>query len=199
MGLLSQSKACLDALFTRTQKQLLGLFFGHPERSFYQNEIVRLAGVGTGSVQRELNRLHATGLLTLRRSGNQKHYQANPAAPIFPELCAVARKTFGFVGELRTALKALRPRPDLALLYSSDADLPNAVLRVLVVSDRLGAAALGTCLAAASERIGRELRPWLLDRRRFSDLLDRRDSRLLAALNGPKVILTGSRQAERWA
>ena len=32
-----------DALFTRTQRQVLSLLFGNPDRSFYSNEIVRLA------------------------------------------------------------------------------------------------------------------------------------------------------------
>ena len=73
-------------MFTRTQRQVLSLLFGFPERSFYANEVVRLAGVGTGSVQRELARLSEAGLLTVKRIGNQKHYQANSESPIFSEL-----------------------------------------------------------------------------------------------------------------
>ena len=39
-----------EALFTGTQRRVLGLLFGHPERSFYANEIVRHAGAGIGAV-----------------------------------------------------------------------------------------------------------------------------------------------------
>ena len=35
----------------------------------------------------------AAGLLTVSRVGNQKHYQANRAAPIFDELEAIVVKT----------------------------------------------------------------------------------------------------------
>ena len=79
-----------DALFTGTQQRLFGLLFGQPERSFFVTEIIDLAGVGRGAVQRELSRLEQTGLLIAERRGNQKHYRANPKAPIYG---SVAKKT----------------------------------------------------------------------------------------------------------
>lgn len=82
-----------EALFTRTQRRVLGLLFGHPERSFYANEIVRHAGAGIGAVQRELERLAAAGLLTVAWIGNQKHYQANRRSPVFREIAGLVRKT----------------------------------------------------------------------------------------------------------
>ena len=118
MGIISQGKRLLDALFTRTQRQLIGIFFGHPDRSFYLNQIVRLAGVGTGSVQRELKRLSESGVLTVKKVGNQKHYQANPDITIFSELCGIARKTFGVVDVIRSAVDQLPVTPDLVLMLS---------------------------------------------------------------------------------
>jgi uncharacterized protein len=64
----------------------------HPERSFYANEIVRAARAGVGAVQRELEGLAAAGLVTVSRLGNQKHYQANRASPIFEELRSIVAK-----------------------------------------------------------------------------------------------------------
>ena len=82
-----------ETLFSKTQRGVIGLLFGNPQRSFYANEIVRYANAGIGTVQRELARLTAAGLLTVSRIGNQKHYQANRAAPIFDELEAIVAKT----------------------------------------------------------------------------------------------------------
>ena len=84
-----------DALFTGTQQRVLGLLFGQPARSFYATELIGLAGVGSGAVQRELARLARSGLVTVRPVGNQKHYQANPDSPLFAELCGIAQKTLG--------------------------------------------------------------------------------------------------------
>jgi predicted nucleotidyltransferase len=81
-----------EALFTKTQRRVLGLLFGAPERSFYANEIVRSAGVGIGAALRELDRLVASNLVVAARIGNQRHFQANREAPIFDELRGIARK-----------------------------------------------------------------------------------------------------------
>ena len=81
-----------DALFTRTQARLLGLLFGQPHRSFFASEIISLARTGSGAVQRELERLEQSGLVTVRRVGRQKHYQANPRSPLFRELRSVVQK-----------------------------------------------------------------------------------------------------------
>ena len=84
-----------DALFSGTQQRVRGLLFGQPERSFYATELINLAGVGSGAVQRELASLSQSGLVTVKPVGNQKHYQANPASPIYDELCGMVRKTVG--------------------------------------------------------------------------------------------------------
>jgi len=81
-----------ETLFSKTQRGVLGLLFGDPDRSFYANEIVRHAKAGIGTVQRELKRLTAAGLVTVTRIGNQRHYQANRQSPIFDELAAIVQK-----------------------------------------------------------------------------------------------------------
>jgi len=75
-----------DALFSKVQQRVLAVLFGNHSRSFYANELIALAGSGSGAVQRELTQLAAAGLVTVSRIGNQKHYQANPSAPVFEEL-----------------------------------------------------------------------------------------------------------------
>jgi DNA-binding transcriptional ArsR family regulator len=86
-----------NALFSKVQQRVLGILYGNPDRSFYANEIISLADSGTGAVQRELGKLAEAGLATVRRQGNQKHYQANAASPVFNELRGLVLKTFGLV------------------------------------------------------------------------------------------------------
>jgi len=84
-----------EALFTKTQRRILGLLFGTPERSFYANEIVRSAGVGIGAALRELDRLAASGLVVSARIGNQKHFQANRTGSYSKSYSGIARKILG--------------------------------------------------------------------------------------------------------
>lgn len=108
-----------DALFTKTQQRVLAVLFGQSQRSFYANEIIGLAQSGSGAVQRELACLEASGLVTVHRVGNQKHYQANYDAPIFDELRGIVMKTFGVADVLRAALQPLWPLVELAFVYGS--------------------------------------------------------------------------------
>ena len=88
-----QPAGLADALFAKAQQRVLGVLFGNPGRSFFANEIIALAGTGTGAVQRELTRLAAAGLVTVKRVGKQKHYQANETSPVFEELRGLVVKT----------------------------------------------------------------------------------------------------------
>ena len=107
-----------DALFSRTQQRVLGLLFGQPSRSFFATEVIGLAEAGSGAVQRELQRLTESGLVVVTRVGNRKHYQANPAAPLFQELCSIVAKSGlqrrACVGARRTALAWLQVRESLS-------------------------------------------------------------------------------------
>jgi hypothetical protein len=99
MGIKAESSTAVQrtslsaALFSNTQQRVLGLLFGQPQRSFFATELIGLSGGGSGAVQRELKRLDESGLVTVKRLGNQKHYQANPQSPIFSELCGIVQKT----------------------------------------------------------------------------------------------------------
>ena len=86
-----------DALFTKTQKNVLQLLYGRSDRSFYTKEILRLTGMGVHTIKRELDRMVEAGILTLNSVGNQKHYQANPACPLYEELISIVKKTVGVV------------------------------------------------------------------------------------------------------
>jgi predicted nucleotidyltransferase len=105
-----------DVLFSKSQRRVLGLLFGHSERSFYANEIVRAARAGVGAVQRELEGLAAAGLVTVSRLGNQKHYQANRASPIFDELRSIVAKVLPVIAAEAATVPALQqPRAEYAV------------------------------------------------------------------------------------
>jgi predicted nucleotidyltransferase len=88
-------EAIAEALFSRTQQQVLGLLFSQPERRFTLSEIVRAAQKGTGAVYRELARLAGAGLVTVLPVGGKKLYQANGASPVFDELVGLMAKLSG--------------------------------------------------------------------------------------------------------
>jgi predicted nucleotidyltransferase len=90
-----KNEGIAEALFSRTQQQVLGLLFSQPEQRFTLSEIVLAAKKGTGAVYRELARLTAAGLVTVLPVGGKKLYQVNHASPVFDELVGLMAKLSG--------------------------------------------------------------------------------------------------------
>jgi predicted nucleotidyltransferase len=156
-----------DALFTKVQQRVLAVLFGNHARSFYANELIALACSGSGAVQRELAQLEAAELVTVRRVGNQKHYQANASAPIFEELRGLVLKTSGLVDVLRAALAPLAAQIDQAFVYGSVAkgkDTAKSDIDLMVISEKLAYADLFAALEPATNRLQRTVNPTLYSR-----------------------------------
>lgn len=153
-----------DALFSGVQQRVIGLLFGEPERSFYSNEIVRRVASGRGALQRELERLTQAGLVTVSLSGRQKYFQANPNSPIFNEICAIVRKTFGLALVLKQALTSVPGSVHWAFIYGSVAkgsDTAGSDIDLMVVADGLSYSVLFEHLAPVEQQLGRKINPTL--------------------------------------
>src|SRR5258707_7562099 len=108
-----------NALFSKVQQRVLALIFGHSDRSFYTSEIVRSVHSGTGAVERELSRLQSSGLVSVERIGNQKHYQANRESPVFDELQSLVVKTAGPTGPIKKMLEPYSDSIKTAFVFGS--------------------------------------------------------------------------------
>jgi predicted nucleotidyltransferase len=184
-----------DALFSTTQQRVLGLLFGQPERSFYATELIGLAGAGSGAVQRELARLEQSGLVTVRRLGTQKHYQANPESPLFSELSGIARKTVGLAEPLREALAPLASRVIAAFVYGSVAkrrDTAASDVDLMVVSDTLTYADIFGALEPLAAKLGRAINPTVYSRRELARRRKEDNAFVTRVLAQPKVWIIGA-------
>ena len=187
-----------DALFGSTQQRVLGLLFGQPERSFYANELIALANSGTGAVQRELARLVQSELVSVRQSGNQKHYQANPQAPIFPELCGIAQKTMGLAEPLRAALAPLAGHIRAAFVYGSVAkrqDTASSDVDLMLISDQLNYGELYAALEVLTERLGRTVNPTIYSPAELAQRVQRGDAFITRVLQQSKIWIIGDEDA----
>ena len=90
-----------EVLFGRTRRSVLALLYGHADEEFYLREIIRAAGVGQGSIQRELEMLVRAGLLLRRTHGRQVYFRANSENPVYKELRSLLLKTAGVADVLR--------------------------------------------------------------------------------------------------
>ena len=196
MGTKSRaSRGLADALFSPVEQRVLGLLYGQPQRRFQSAELIRLAGSGTGATHRLLTRLADSGLVTVTRSGNQKHYQANRKSPIFTELHRLVIKTVGVVGPLRRALAPLGKRIAAAFVYGSVAkrtDTTRSDIDVMAISDDVSYPDLFGALEATERVLARRVSPNLMTRAEWRAKRDRRGSFASRVARQPRLFLIGS-------
>ena len=183
-----------DALFSTIQQRVLAYLFGQPERSFFATELIKLAGGGSGAVQRELARLEDSGLVMVTRLGTQKHYQANPKSPIFSELCGIAQKTVGLAEPLRDALKPLAKRIVAAFVYGSVAkkkDTAASDIDLMVISGKVTYADLFTALEEVSARLGRHVNATVYSPQELAKRVKQDNAFVTRVLAQPKIWIVG--------
>ena len=192
---VSKSTSLSDALFSTVQQRVLAYLFGQPERSFFATELIKLAGGGSGAVQRELARLAESGLVTVKRVGTQKHYQANPKSPLFAELCSIAQKTVGLAEPLREALAPLAKRITAAFVYGSVAtrsDTAASDIDLMVVSDSLTYADLYAAVEQATASLGRKVNPTVYSRKELARRVKQKNAFVTRVLAQPRIWLIGA-------
>jgi predicted nucleotidyltransferase len=159
-----RSSSLGNVLFTKTHQRVLGLLFGRPEQSFYLNQIMDLSKIGRGKIKRELERMEAAGIVLKKKIGNQSHYQANPECPIYRELSAIVRKTFGVADVIKSALESVSDKVMLAFIFGSIAkaeDTAESDVDLLVVSNEPAYAEVMELLLEAEHSLGRPVNPTL--------------------------------------
>jgi predicted nucleotidyltransferase len=192
-----------SALFSNVQQRVLALIFGNPERSFYTSEIVRNVHSGTGAVERELSRLEHSGLVSVERIGNQKHFQANRDSPIFEELQRIILKTVGLAEPLRQSLSPYSDRIKFAFVYGSVAkgtDTARSDIDLMVVGDDLSYSDLYSALQKTENSLGRPVNPTFLTPTDWQRKVSTKDSVIAKINSQPKVFIFGSEaDLKAWA
>jgi predicted nucleotidyltransferase len=186
----------LDALFPQARQRVLGLLFGQPQRPFSMSELIRLVDMGSGVVQREVERLTASGLVVV--DGEPRRVHAEPSSALFNELTAIFEKTGGVVGELRRVISPLAHEVFFAVLYGSIAkqrEHATSDVDLLIVTDELTLEDVFAATERAEKRLGRTVNPTLYTAAEFHRRRNAKHPFLMKVLGGKHVVLLGSEDA----
>lgn len=184
-----------DVLFTKTQQKVLGLLFGNPEETFYLNEIVRLAGIGKGTVSRELEKMQKADLISTFRVGNQNHYQANKGCPIYEELAGIVRKTFGIGDVIKQALLEFEDEIDYAFVYGSISkgeESTKSDIDLMIVASSLEYTDVINCLMDVEKSLGRPINPTLYTSKQIKNKLKSKNAFISRVMEQDKIWIKGS-------
>jgi predicted nucleotidyltransferase len=182
------------ALLSDSQSRIFQWLFGQPDRSYHLNELKRLTGLGSASLQRELNKLVESGLVESKRVGNLRLFQANAGSPVHEELVALTRKTLGAQPMLREALAPLASKLETAFIYGSVAkgtDVAKSDVDVMLVGSKLTLGKVLELLVPVEAQLGRKINPTLLTPAEFKRRRAEKDSFVHRVLSQPTLPLVG--------
>jgi len=175
----------------RARRLLLARLYMAPDREFYLRELVRLSGLAPRTVQLELDRLVAAGLVVERRSGNRRYLRANIGHPLFRPLYEIVARTDGLAAVLAGALGT--EGIAFAFVFGSMASgLATAGSDVdLLVVGSAGLRDVVRRLLKVQETVGREVNPVVWTRAEFERRRASHDAFLARVLAGPRLPVVG--------
>ncbi len=182
------------ALFTDSQSRVFRCLFGQPERGYHLNELRRLTGLGSASLQRELKKLADAGLVRAEKVGNLRRFQVNAQSPVYDELIGLTRKTLGAQPMLREALPPLTPDLQAAWIYGSVAkgtDTASSDIDVMLVGKDLTLNRVLKLLIPLETQLGRKINPTIFTPAEFKRRRAERDSFVNRVLAQPVLPLIG--------
>ncbi len=183
-----------SALFTPAQQKLLGLLFARTGEGFHLNEIMRLTGLGSASAQRELKRLHESGLILSERIGNVRQFRPNKNSLVYEELTSIVKKTFGLVSVLNSALAPMRKSLNVAFVYGKTAQEQEAssdAVELLLIGENTTYGELLSRLPVAERILRRKINPNLYSLPDFQRRLREKQGFILDVLDQRKIFVLG--------
>lgn len=183
-----------SSIFSDSQARVYQWLFGQPGRSYHMSELRRLTGLGSASLQRELNRLAEAKLVNSERIGSLRRFQANPESPVFDELVALTRKTLGMAPLLRDALMPLTPNLLAAWIYGSVAkqkDTAQSDIDVMLVGRDLLLGDVLEQIGPVEAQLGRKINPTMYTPEEFERRQREPDSFVNRVLSQPVFALIG--------
>lgn len=185
-----------SVLFTEYRGRVLGLLLLHPERSYYLREIARLTATVPGTLKREMDKLLEVGLLTVKKVGNQNHYQANLECPIYEDLSNILRKTSGLSDVLIAALLPLSEKIQSAFVFGSVASgkvNPKSDIDLMLIGN-VSYAEVVPLLHPLQEQLGREINPKIYTDKEWNKLVKDNGAFVHDVLSKPKLFVIGNEQ-----
>lgn len=184
-----------DAVFTDSQAKVYLWIYGQPERSYHLSELRRLTGLGSASLQREINRLVVAGLANSALKGNQRQISANLQSPLFKELSDLTRKVMSAAALITEALRPIEQKIEVAFLYGSVAkqsDHAESDIDIMMIGSDLTLGEVLEQLLPAEEMLCRKVNPTCYTVGEFKKRLSDTHSFVNKVLSQPIIQLFGN-------
>ena len=178
---------------SRIRAKILGWLFTHPEESFFVRQIATILREDPTNLSREMSKLENLGILTSKKIGNTKHFQANPHCAFFRELKGLVLKTAGVAGQIKVALERLTG-VQFAFIYGSYAkgeEKAHSDVDLMIIGD-VDLNQLDPLASSLEKRLGREVNYLLFSQVEFQAKKRAKDGFLMDVLGEVKIMVIGN-------
>ncbi len=180
-------------LSSKVRAELFRILFDIQTKELHMRELEREAGCTIGPIQTELKKLRELELVLSRRSGNRLYYRANPAHPLYTDICSMVLKTTGLAAHLRMLFKS---RDDIvfAFIFGSVANgnqQATSDLDLMIIGD-IGLRSLSGLLGDLRRKLGREINPHVLTIDEFIDRCTAGEHFVSSVCGSTKIFVKGS-------
>jgi predicted nucleotidyltransferase len=173
------------------RQSILSRTFLDYQQELHLRELVRLTGYAPRTVQQEVDRLVAAGLLQERRAGNRRYLRPNQRHPLFAAVREIILKTDGLAFVLRDALG--QDGIEFSLVFGSmaaGASDAGSDVDLLVVGS-VGLRETVKRLSRAADVLGREVNPVVWTKREFDNRRRIGDGFLKRVMSAPTIAVVG--------
>ncbi len=180
-------------LSSKVRAELFRILFDVQAKELHMRELEREAGCTIGPIQTELKKLRELDLVLSRRSGNRLYYRANPAHPLYSDICSIVLKTSGLAAHLRTLFES---RDDIVFAFifgsiASGSQQATSDLDLMIVGN-ISLRTLSGLLAELRRKLGREINPHVLKITEFTERCRDGEHFITSVLAAPKIFVKGS-------
>lgn len=177
---------------SKTRRDILKLFFLHPQEDFYVRKIVRDLSEEPSAVSRELNLLTTAKMLKREERLNKVIYTLNKSWEYYDEFVRIATHETSLVQQLRTNQSRLGKIKFLAVStrYVRQVDIKEDEVYLLVVGTIVTPEVVAI-VAESEKEFGREINYTIMTDEEFTFRKRNNDQFTWRFLRQPKIMLVG--------
>jgi predicted nucleotidyltransferase len=180
-----------DAIFPKIRQRIVGSLFSDPENWTYQAELAKTLLVSQSSVQMELKKLIASGILETNVRGNRVYFRPDKSCIIFDELLGIALKTTGLVDVVREFLRPFSKKLATAFIFGSIArgeEHSRSDVDLMLIGD-LTLREVSIAIGILEKNLRREVNPHMMTVGEARKMLRSPSHFFSTVISAPKIIL----------
>lgn len=184
-----------DFMISRVRVKMMELFFTNPEEMYYVRQITRKINEEINAVRRELDKMLGYGLLKSEQRGNRLYYSLNKRYLYLQEIQQMVVKSTGLGKKIRQLRRKLGTLEFVMFSGRFVRKLPprQNELDVLVIGE-IVLPELEALIKEEEEKVGREIRVAVFDKKEFDFRKTRRDPFIMDVLYGSRIMIVGSEE-----